>query len=112
MIVHGIISLDQVKQWKLVLHSKWFFDLHHLGIGIEFIVSDNDSTMRAHLRWIGTEKNAKLPLNVYQPSFLCDPSHRIKVMVKDIFALALQSKSKSNAEKIDAMRVKNIADVG
>ena len=63
--------------------------LHHLGIGIEFIVSDDDSTMCAHLRWIGTEKNAKLPLNVYQPSFLCDPSHRIKVMVKDIFALAL-----------------------
>ena len=62
--------------------------------------------MRAHLKHIGTEKNAKLPLHIHEPCFLCNPSHRIKVMVKDIFTLALQSKSKSNAEKIDAMRVK------
>ena len=80
--------------------------LHDLGIGIEYIISDDDSTMRAHLKHIGTEKNAKLPLHIHEPSFLCDPSHRIKVMVKDIFALALQSKAKSNAEKIDAMRLK------
>ena len=81
-------------------------ELHDVDIGIEYIVSDDDSTMRAHLKHIGTEKNAKLPLHIHQPYFLCNPSHCIKVMVKDIFALALQSKAKSNAEEIDAMRVK------
>ena len=64
-------------------------ELHDLGIIVEYIVSDDDSTMRAHLKHIGTEKYAKLPLQVNPPSFLCDPSHSIKVMVKDIFALAL-----------------------
>ena len=81
-------------------------DLAKEGIGVEFVVSDDDSTMRANLHHIGTHKNGKLPTSAHQPKFLCDPSHRIKVMVKDIFALALQSKTKSNAEKIDAMRLK------
>ena len=66
--------------------------LHDLGVEIEFIVSDDDSTMRAHLKHIGTHKHGKLPLHIIEPLFLCDPSHRIKVMVKDIFALALVKK--------------------
>ena len=64
-------ALDLVKQ------------LHALGIHLEFIVSDDDSTMRAHLHHIDTYKGGKLPLSVPQPIFLCDPSHRIKVMVKE-----------------------------
>jgi hypothetical protein len=79
--------------------------LHGKGISVEHIVSDDDSTMRAHLRHIGNEKG-KLPLDVLEPTFLCDPSHRIKVMVKDIFGLALSSKAKSECEKIDALRLK------
>ena len=62
--------------------------LHAKGIGVEFIVSDDDSTMRAHLTHLGVVKNGKLPLDVPQPMFLCDPSHRIKVMVKELFGLA------------------------
>ena len=53
-------------------------ELHGLGVGVDFIVSDDDSTMRAHLHHLGTIKNAKLPVNIPQPSFLCDPFHRIK----------------------------------
>ena len=75
-------------------------ELHDQGIGVEFVVSDDDSTMRANLHHIGTHKNGKLPTLAHQPKFLCDPSHRIKVMVKDIFALVLMSKTKSNAEKM------------
>ena len=86
-------------------------ELHELGIGIEYIVSDDDSTTRVHLKHIDTEKYAKVTLQVHPPLFLCDPSHFIKVMVKDIFALALQSQVKSNTEKIDAMRLKNISEV-
>ena len=77
-----------------------------LGVEIEFIVSDDDSTMRAHLKHIGTHKNGKLPLHILMPLFLCNPSHRIKVMVKDIFALALASNSKIECQKIDALRLK------
>ena len=80
-------------------------DLHSKGVGVEFIVSDDDSTMRAHLTHVGADKG-KLPLHVPEPKFLCDPSHRIKVMVKDIFGLALMSKKKSECEKIDALRLK------
>ena len=79
--------------------------LHAQGISVEFIVSDNNSTMRAHLRHIGNDKG-KLPIHVPEPTFLCDPSHRVKVMVKDIFGLALSSKTKSECEKIDALRLK------
>ena len=60
-----------------------------LGIGVEYIISDDDSTMHAHLYHIGYQMNAKLPLNIHEPKFSCDSSHRIKVMVKEIFTLAL-----------------------
>ena len=80
--------------------------LHDRGISIEFIVSDDDSTMRATLQHIGTHKNGKLRLDVLVPTFLCDPSHRIKVMVKDIFVMALSSDAKCECKKIDALRLK------
>ena len=76
-------------------------ELAAMGVGVEFIKSDDDSTMRAHLKHIGTHANAKLPLDIPQPTFLCDPSHRVKVMVKDIFKLALASKKVSECEKIE-----------
>ena len=82
-------------------------ELHKKGVLVEYIVSDDDSTMRAHLKHEGTSKNAALPKDVHQPIFLCDPSHRIKVMVKDIFPLALMRDSKSEYKKIDALRLKN-----
>ena len=81
-------------------------ELAAMGVGVEFIVSDDDSTMRAHLKHIGTHTGGKLPLDVPQPTFLCDPSHRVKVMVKEIFKLALASKKQSECEKIDALRLK------
>ena len=78
-------------------------ELAAVGVGVEFIVSDDDSTMRAHLKHIGTHAGAKLPLDIPQPTFLCDPSHQVKVMVKEIFKLALASKKISECEKIDAL---------
>ena len=81
-------------------------DLHGIGVSIQYIVSDDDSTMRATLQHIGTHKNGKLLLHISEPTFLCDPSHRIKVMVKDVFGLALMSNSKSECRKIDALRLK------
>ena len=81
-------------------------ELDKKGVSVESIVSDDGSTMRAHLKHENTEKNAKLPRYVHPPIFLCDPSHRIKVMIKEVFALALMSNSKSECKKIDALRLK------
>jgi len=80
-------------------------DLHSRGVGVYFIVSDDDSTMHAHLTHVSGDKG-KLPLDVPKTKFLCDPFHCIKITVKDIFGLALMSKKKSECEKFDALRLK------
>ena len=69
-----------------------YLELAAKGIIIEHIVYNDDSTMRAHLSHIGTHKHGMLPVHINQPVFLCDPSHRIKAMVKDVFSVALSSK--------------------
>ena len=47
------------------------------GFVLATIVSDDDSTMRAHLKHAGVGENkGKLPLWIYLPEFLADPSHR------------------------------------
>ena len=81
-------------------------ELAAMGVGVEFIVLDDDSTMCAHLKHIGTHTGGKLPIDVPHPTFLCDPSHRVKDMVKEIFKLALASKKQSKCERIDALRLK------
>ena len=50
------------------------------GFVLAKIVSDNDSTMRAHLKYPHVaDKKGKLPLWIYSPEFLADPSHRKKL---------------------------------
>ena len=61
--------------------------------------------MRTHLRHIGNYKD-NLHFDMLKPIFLCDPSHYMRVMVKDIFGLDLMSKTKSVCEKIDTLRLK------
>ena len=75
-------------------------------IGVEYIVSDDDSTMRAHCHHAANHINGCLPDHIPEPSFLADPSHRIKVMCKEVFKLALASKTQSECELIDALRLK------
>ena len=60
-------------------------DHSNFDIFIEQIVSDDDSTMRAHLQHDG---KCKLPPHIPIPTFLTEPSHRIKVMSTPIFELA------------------------
>ena len=40
-------------------------DLHKKWVSVKNIVSDNDSTMHAHLKHEGTGKNEKLPKHVH-----------------------------------------------
>ena len=70
----------------------------------EYIVSDDDSSMRSHLRHI--DDGGKLPPNVPQPTFLADPSHRIKTMCSPIYKMITNTKDPSKCKKIDFLRVK------
>ena len=50
------------------------------GFVLAKIVSDYDSTMQAHLKYPHVaDKKGKLPLWIYSPEFLADPSHRKKL---------------------------------
>ena len=55
------------------------------GFVLATIVSDDDSKIRAHLKHAGVGENkGKLPLWIYSPAFLADPSHKQK-MLQSIF---------------------------
>ena len=71
---------------------------------IREIVTDDDSTMRSHLK---QKKNGgKLPDRTITPIFLADPSHRIKVMLKPIFAMVTDTKDPDKCKAVDATRIK------
>ena len=55
------------------------------NMGIEYIFSDYDSTMRAHLIYTGNRKYGNLPINITTPVLLCDLSHCIKAMVNNVY---------------------------
>ena len=63
---------------------------------VDVIVSDDDSTMQAVLKHplIGVRgqvlKTSKVKIDeeTPEPSFLADPSHRVKVVAKHIFSIA------------------------
>ena len=50
------------------------------GFVMSVIVSDNDSTMQAHLQYAtdASNKKARLPPWILEPKFLADPGHRKK----------------------------------
>ena len=49
---------------------------------------DDDTTMRSNIKHTGDK--AKLPSEIPEPRFLADPIHRIKVMLRKIFAKAVK----------------------
>lgn len=65
------------------------------------LVGDDDSSMKRHCSHSG-----KLKTTIPEPKWLADPSHRIKVMSKPIFALARKAKSESPVTNSDALRMK------
>ena len=82
---------------------------------IDVIVSDSDSTMRAVLKHpsIGVRgqvlktSKGKLDVQIPEPSFLADPSHRIKVVAKHIFYIANYSKAqRCGCTRADALQLK------
>jgi len=67
------------------------------------IVADDDSSMRALLRHPDNNPKGKLPLEIPEPEWLTDPSHRTKVVAKPFYALASLPKKQSTCTNIDAM---------
>ena len=64
------------------------------------IVSDDDSSMRAHLQH--EEEGDKLRDVIPEPLFRADLSHRIKVMTKPIFKMVTKTKDPTKCKQIDA----------
>ena len=73
---------------------------------VSHLVSDDDTTLRANCA--KTKNGGKLTNEIEQPHFLADPSHRIKVMTKPIFAMVTNNKDHSKLKMIDALRIKKI----
>ena len=83
------------KTMKASTILKMILELCYLGIRVEFIVFDDDSTMCADLYHIGIIINSKLSLDVHQLLFLCNPFYCVKVMVKNNFGSASMIKEES-----------------
>ena len=82
---------------------------------IDLIVSDDDSTMHAVLKHpiIGVRgqvlktSKGKLDVQIPEPSFLADPSHRIKVVAKHICYIVNDSKAqRCGCTRADALQLK------
>ena len=83
---------------------------------IDAIVSDNDSTIRAVIKHppkgargqVLKSSKGKLHTEIPEPSFLADPSHRVKVVAKHIFSIVNKSRDlRCGCTKVDALRLKN-----
>ena len=82
---------------------------------IDVIVSNNDSTMRAVIKHpykgargqVLKSSKGKLPTEIPEPSFLADPSHRVKVVEKHIFSIINKSRDlRCGCTKADDLRHK------
>ena len=73
---------------------------------IEYLVSDDNSSMRSHLKHI--ENGGKLLAGVPKPSFLADRSHRIKPMCSPVYKMISNTKDPNRCKKFDFLRVKSI----
>ena len=73
---------------------------------IEALVSDDDFTMRMLLKHKDNHPKGKLSCMIPQPTFLADPSHRIKVMAKPFFLMVTKTKDPRKCKTIDALRIK------
>ena len=68
------------------------------------IVSDDDTTLRSNC--CNKSKGGLVDDIIPEPTFLADPSHRIKCMVKPIFRLVKKTKDPNSVKTIDALRLK------
>ena len=71
------------------------------------IIADDDSSMRSYLRHRSLfHPKGALPLELPEPRWLADPTHRTKVVAKPFFSLAATGKSNTDCTPVDAARIK------
>ena len=97
----GSGAMEAALSLKLLTKINHEYDQH---VYVDHLVSDDDSTLRSHCQ--NQQHGGKLPNEIPSPTYLADPSHRIKVMVKGVFALASKNKNPLECKPIDAMRLK------
>ena len=76
------------------------------AVALGHVIADDDSSMRAQLKHPRPRGKGNLPTEMPEPDWLCDPSHRTKVVAKPFYALALQPQSECEATSVDAARIK------
>ena len=87
---------------------------------IDVIVSDDDSTMQAVLKHpskgarvqVLKSSKGKHHTEIPEPSFLVDPSHRVKVVAKHVFSIVNESRDlRCGCTKADALPAQKILGV-
>ena len=87
---------------------KSMYDKSQGSIALANIVADDDSSMRAKLRHkTKAHKAGALPDNIPEPGWLADPSHRCKIVAKQIFQLVARGKAVTKCTNFDALCIKN-----
>ena len=85
---------------------------YNLFFIVDVIVSDDDSTMRAVLKHpfkgargqVLKSPKGKLDEEIPKPSFLADPSHRVRVVSKHIFSIFNKNRDQQcGCTKADAL---------
>ena len=88
---------------------EFIFDTYNGSVFLEYIVSDDDTTMKAIVTHEGEgSTKGRLRILIPIPLWYADPTHRTKVVAKVIYKLAAMTLEQSMVRKLDAMRVKNI----
>ena len=85
---------------------KILFNDNDIKVFLKVIVADDDSSMRALIRHPDNNSKGKLLLEIPDPEWLSDLSHRTKVVAKPFYSLDLLPKSQSTCTNVDAMRFK------
>ena len=89
--------------------------LYNRDFIVDVTVSDDDSIVRAVLKHplIGVRgqvlktSKGKLDEKIPEPSFLADPSHRVKIVAKHIFSIVNKSRDhRCGCTKADALQIK------
>ena len=87
------------------IYEELYFDFKK-KIALQYIVSNDDSSMRVLLKHSCNHLKGNIKLEIPDPKWLADFSHRTKVVAKTIFMLATAPKSIFSCTKVDAIRVK------
>ena len=89
----------------LHLYKRIFIDNNKKDV-LKAIVADDDSSVRVLLMHPSNNPKGKFSLEVPEPEWLANSSHRTKVIAKPFYTLTQLHKTASTCTNVDAMRLK------